>query len=84
MKTQQIFHAPKNDDLFIPGMLLDLKVHYNSFSVRFQFEGADKFAGQLAVFERIFPIACLVQFFKVNGAVDKNYFVRRPKEYLKV
>ncbi len=36
-------------------------------------------AHQLAVQERVFPIAYLVQFFKVNGEVDKNYFVQRPK-----
>lgn len=79
---QQIYHKPSNSDLIIPGMLLEIKVHYNSFSVFYQFEGFDKFKHQLVVYEKIFPISYLVQFFKFNGKADKNYFVIRPKELL--
>ena len=78
----QTFAFPKKKDLIIPGMLLEIKVHFNSFSVFYQFEGFDKFEYQLIIYERIFPISYLVKFFKVNGSVDKNYFVIRPKELL--
>ncbi|MCG2432206.1 hypothetical protein [Aequorivita xiaoshiensis] len=80
--TRQIFNKPIDSDLIIPGMLLEVKVHYNSFSVFYQFEGFDKFEHQLVVQEKIFPISYLVRFFKINGEADKNYFVMRPKELL--
>ena len=80
--SKQIFHKPKDSDLIIPGMLLEIKVHYNSFSVFYQFEGFDKFKHQLDVNEKVFPISYLVQFFKINGEADNNYFVMRPKELL--
>ncbi len=79
---QQVYHKPSNSDLIIPGMLLELKVHYNSFSVFYQFEGFEKFEHQLVIREKIYPINYLVRFFKVNGSADKNYFVIRPKELL--
>lgn len=81
-ETKHIFHKPIDSDLIIPGMLLEIKVHYNSFSVFYQFEGFDKFKHQLDVQEKIFPISYLVRFFKINGEADKNYFVMRPKELL--
>ena len=80
--TRRIFHKPTDSDLIIPGMLLEIKVHYNSFSVFYQFEGFDKFEHQLEVNAKIFPISYLVRFFKINGEADKNYFVMRPKELL--
>jgi len=81
-KTKLIFNKPTDEDLFISGMLLKIKVHYNSFSVFFQFEGFEKYEHQLVVYEKIFPISYLVRFFKINGEADKNYFVMRPKELL--
>ena len=81
-KTRHIFNKPIDSDFIIPGMLLEIKVHYNSFSVFYQFEGFDKFEHQLVVHEKIFPISYLVRFFKINGEADKNYFVMRPKELL--
>ncbi len=81
-EVKHFFHKPTDSDLIIPGMLLEIKIHYNSFSVFYQFEGFDKFKYQLEVHENILPISYLVRFFKINGEADKNYFVVRPKELL--
>lgn len=81
--NREIISKPSDKDLIIPGMLLEVKTHFNSFSVFFQFEGTDKFQHQLEVYERVFPISYLVDFFKINGEAEKNYFVIRPKELLR-
>ncbi|MEQ3501118.1 hypothetical protein ABMY20_15290 [Tenacibaculum sp. SSH1-16] len=82
MEKQKVYHKPTAADLIIPGMLSKIKVHYNSFSVFYQFEGFEKFEHQLIICENVYPISYLVQFFKVNGSAEKNYFVIRPKELL--
>lgn len=82
MKTTIINNNPKDSELLIPGMLLEIKIHYNSFSVFHQLGGYDKVSLQLCVWELIFPISCLHRFFKENGKGSKNHLVARPKELL--
>ena len=81
-KNQLVYHNPKENDLIIPGELIKIEVYHNSFSVFYQFTGFDNFEHQLVVNQKIYPIKYLVEFFRVNGSADKNYFVQRPKELL--
>jgi len=75
---QIIYHQPSKEDFFIPGELLQIKIHFNSFSVFFQLPGKDRYEMQLSVFERIFPIETLTEFFRVNGEQRPGHGTIRP------
>jgi len=80
----RVIAFPKKNDLIIPGELIKIEVHYNSFSVFYQSTGFNSFEHQLVICSIIFPIKFLIEFFKKNGSVKKNYFVQRPQELLEI
>lgn len=75
---EQIISHPKKKDLFIPGELIKIEVHFNSFSFYFQLPGMDRFEHQLCVFKRTLPIESLTAFFKENGKHKPGHCTIRP------
>lgn len=77
MKT--IISNPENKDLKLLGIeLLNIKIHYSSFSVFFQNANQFEKRETLEVNETIFPLRSLKKFFRLNG--NSKYSLNRRSD----
>jgi hypothetical protein len=73
---KKVFRNPSDDELSLKGEFLSLKVHYSSFTVKFQVVMETNIESQHIVRKHIYPLSSLKDFFRVNSQLD-GVFCRR-------
>ncbi len=81
--TTTIIHRPKAKDFRIVGELLKIEVNHTSFNVFFQPHNSGESVISLEVYEFIYPIRYLSQFFAVNGKSPTANYVNRADPLMK-